>query len=75
MYKILLFYDIITFILFFGVKMNYLPICNFSSGGGSRSPLSFVYQNLISIFTQNLYFLHFLKINLLLFIRNLADER
>lgn len=36
MYKILLFYDIITFILFFGVKMNYLPICNFSSGGGQK---------------------------------------
>lgn len=73
--KFLLFYDIITFILFFGVKMNYLPICSFSSGGGGRSSLNFVYQNLISIFTQNLYFLHFLKINLLLFLRNLANER
>ena len=35
--KFLLFYDIITFILFFGVKMNYLPICNFSSGGGAEA--------------------------------------
>ncbi len=34
--KFLLFYDIITFILFFGVKMNYLPICSFSSGGGQK---------------------------------------
>jgi hypothetical protein len=32
--KFLLFYDIITFILFFGVKMNYLP---YSSGGGAEA--------------------------------------
>lgn len=50
MYKILLFYDIITFILFFGVKMNYLPICNFSSGGGEQKPTKFCLSKF------NLYF-------------------